>query len=105
MLRATTTLFTKCRAAVGQSSIRSFASTREDTLKAMGLDLPAVGAPKGSYVPCTRSGNLLFLAGHLPATIDGDLITGKVGKDLTAEEAQMAAERVGLSILATLKCK
>ena len=49
-----------------------------------------------------QSGNLLFLSGHLPATVEGDLITGKVGKDLTPEEGQKAAERVGLSILATL---
>eukprot|EP00938_MAST-03A_sp_MAST-3A-sp1_P007363 g7363.t1 len=74
----------------------------ESRLSDLGLTLPAVGTPKGSYVQCTKSGNLLFLSGHLPATVDGDLITGKVGKDLTAEEGQKAAERVGLSILATL---
>ena len=72
-------------------------------LEKLGLTLPAVNPPKGSYRLTSKAGNLLFLAGHLPATSDGALICGKVGKDLTVEEAHAAAERVGLSILATLK--
>ena len=62
----------------------------------------STAADDANTVKLSQSGNLLFLSGHLPATVDGDLIMGKVGKDLTAEEGQKAAERVGLSILATL---
>ena len=62
----------------GSRISRAYLSTRETKLTEMGLELPPVGAPKGSYVPCVRSGNMLFLAGHLPMTVEGDLITGKV---------------------------
>jgi enamine deaminase RidA (YjgF/YER057c/UK114 family) len=65
--------------------------------------LPPVSAPKGLYRPLVVSGNLVFLSGHLPGKADGTLIQGKVGDQLTIEEAKVAARAVGLAILATLK--
>jgi enamine deaminase RidA (YjgF/YER057c/UK114 family) len=61
--------------------------------------------PKGSYVLCTRSsdGKTLYTAGHLPQPAVGDLVTGKIGDDLTVEQGTQAAEYAGLSLLATLK--
>jgi hypothetical protein len=44
-----------------------------------------------------------IIAGHLPVTAAGELITGKLGKDLTIEEGYAAAQRVALALLATLK--
>jgi len=71
----------------------------------MGLKLPPVGVPKGNYVLTVPHGNLLFTSGHLPQPIDEPLIVGKVGQDLTAEEANAAAQWVGLNILSTLKAE
>ena len=75
----------------------------EARLAELGYVLPEAGSPKGSYVTVTRTGNLLFTAGHLPQPATGDLITGKVGQDLSVEEGAAAAQHVGLQLLATLK--
>jgi enamine deaminase RidA (YjgF/YER057c/UK114 family) len=57
----------------------------------------------GSYVPSTRSGNLVFLAGHIPVMGDGQLAKGKVGDDVTPEEANAIARQIGINIISTLK--
>ena len=76
----------------------------ESRLASLGKTLPPPGAPKGSYVTCQWSDDsLLYLAGHLPMNDKGELIKGKVGKDLTTEEANKAAELVCLNLLATLR--
>lgn len=65
----------------------------------MGATLPAPSVPKASYVMCVHQGRTLYLAGHLPAP----LVTGKVGKDVSVEEANLAARSVALNLLATIK--
>ena len=71
-----------------------------DRLKDLGLELPDVPAPAGSYVPATRAGSLIFTAGQLPFQ-DGELFqTGKVGGNVTPEEAQEAARLCALNALA-----
>ena len=92
------------------SSLRARAGAKrsvaiEAKLAGMGAKLPAVGAPKGSYVLWTRSGDLLFTAGHLPQPADGPLVTGKVGQDLTAEEGAEAASLAFYSLMSTLKAE
>ena len=72
-------------------------------LETLGYELPPVPSPKGSYVLTSRLGNVLHLCGHIPVTPDGELLTGKVGKDLSDDEGQAAAKVVGLNIIATLK--
>jgi enamine deaminase RidA (YjgF/YER057c/UK114 family) len=72
----------------------------EDRLSALGLELPRPSAPAGSYVPYVRSGNLLFVSGQIPFRADGTVVTGRVGVDITIDEAQAAARTAGLSLIA-----
>jgi len=76
----------------------------EAKLESLGKKLPPPGAPKGSYVTCQwADDSTLYLAGHLPADEKGELVKGKVGKDLTVEQAKHAAELVCLNLLSTIK--
>lgn len=69
-------------------------------LHGLGLELPEVPAPAGSYVPAVRTGNLVFTAGQVPF-IGGQLSrTGKVGDSVSLEEAQEAARVCALNALA-----
>ncbi|MEI6138847.1 MAG: RidA family protein [Mariniphaga sp.] len=70
--------------------------------ESLNLSLPPAPEPKGVYVPLLQVGNLVYLSGHLPVNADGTLIRGKVGKDLDMEAGKIAAQQVGLTILATL---
>tara|TARA_E500000331_G_scaffold347453_1_gene387685 strand:+ start:742 stop:1203 length:462 start_codon:yes stop_codon:yes gene_type:complete len=65
--------------------------------------LPEAKAPVGSYVATKIANNLLYISGQISIDEKGDLIKGKVGKDLTTQEAYKAAERCGLSIVAQAK--
>ena len=69
----------------------------------MGHKLPAPGKPMANYVSAVRTGNLIFLSGHGPVLENGNLITGKVGANLTLDEGYNAAQRVALILLASLK--
>jgi len=72
----------------------------ETRLRELGLELPAVPAPAGAYVPATRAGHLIFTAGQLPFR-DGELYkTGKVGEGVSPEEAHEAARLCALNGLA-----
>ena len=75
----------------------------EEKLASLGLTLPKVSAPVANYVPAVRSGSLIFLAGHIPRSADGKVITGKVGRDATDKDANAAARTTTLALLATLK--
>ena len=82
----------------------SFAQIDYDKkLKDLKIELFKPAAPVANYVKTVRVGNLIFLAGHGPTKADGSNITGKVGKDLTMEQAYMAANQTAVSILSTLK--
>ena len=74
----------------------------EDKLSQMGLTLPEPGPPAGNYVGAVRVGNLLFVSGHGPRR-QGQYITGKVGRDLSSEQAYEAAKVVMLNCLASVK--
>ncbi len=75
-------------------------STPERRLKNLGLDLPPVPRPAGSYVPAIRTGQLLFTAGQLPFESGELRLTGKVGSAVSIEEAQHAARQCALNALA-----
>lgn len=77
----------------------------EARLEELGLTLPETAKPKGNYVPVTRSGNLLFTAGHLPINAQGETALGKVGADVSVEEGYEAAQSVALQLIATLKAE
>ena len=75
----------------------------ENKIKELKIELPEAKAPVGSYVATKIAGNLLYVSGQISINSKGELIKGKVGKDLTTEEAYKAAERCGLSIVAQVK--
>jgi enamine deaminase RidA (YjgF/YER057c/UK114 family) len=77
--------------------------TPEAKLAAMGLALPEVPRPIGTYVPFKVDGNTLYLSGQGPRRADGSFVTGKVGRDVSIEQAQEAAKLVGLGLLAAAK--
>jgi enamine deaminase RidA (YjgF/YER057c/UK114 family) len=77
--------------------------TPEEKLKSMGLALPVVPTPVANYVPFKVSGNVLYLSGQGPRKPDGSVFTGKVGKDVTPEQAYQHAKLVGLGLLAAAK--
>jgi len=76
----------------------------EANLKKLGIDLGKVSAPVANYVNAVRTGNLLFLAGKGPrADANGHRPVGKVGRDITVEQAYQHARTVGLDLLAVMR--
>ena len=75
----------------------------EDRIKEIGIELAEPPAPLGSYVPCVRSGNLLFLSGMLPLRNGKLTRTGKVGESLSMSEAQEDARQAAVNALCILK--
>ena len=75
----------------------------EDKIKELKIILPEAKAPVGSYVATKISSKLLFVSGQISINSNGELIKGKVGKDLTTDDAYKAAGRCGLSIVAQVK--
>jgi enamine deaminase RidA (YjgF/YER057c/UK114 family) len=76
----------------------------EERLAELGIRLPPVFPPAGSYLSCVVDEGLVHVGGHGP--FDGErLVTGKVGRDLTLEEGRDAARLTALSILATLQAE
>lgn len=72
-------------------------------LAELGLELPQVAAPVASYVPAVRDGNLVYTSGQLPF-VNGELAaTGKVGAEVTPEQAQELAKVCALNALAAVK--
>ncbi len=75
----------------------------EDRLREMGLTLPTVATPAANYVPFKRDGHVIYLSGQGPRKPDGTLHLGKVGRDVTIEQAYEHARLVGLGLLAAAK--
>ena len=74
----------------------------KEKLATLGLTLPTAAAPVAAYVPAVKSGNLVFTAGQLPV-VDGKLVKeGKVGSDVTPEDAKKMAEICALNALAAI---
>lgn len=77
--------------------------TPEDRLAELGLALPDVVTPAGAYIPAQRSGNHVYTAGQVPMR-DGTLVhTGKVGAEVSLEQAAQCAEQCALNAIAALK--
>ena len=77
----------------------------EDRLRDLGYELPSAPSPGGSYLPATRAGALLFTSGQLPFK-EGQLpYTGKVGGEVSVEEAREAARLCALNALAVIKAE
>ncbi len=76
----------------------------EARIKELGLSLPQPPKPGGNYIPGVRVGNLLYLSGHGPSRVDGvPAARGKVGRDLSVEEAYKVAREVGINLLGTAR--
>jgi enamine deaminase RidA (YjgF/YER057c/UK114 family) len=75
----------------------------EARLKQLGLTLPQVPAPVANYVPYRIAGNLLFLAGQGPRSADGSFLTGKVGGEVSVDEAYKRARIIGLQLLSATR--
>ncbi len=73
-----------------------------DKLNAMAITLPQVAAPAAAYVMFVRTGNLVFLSGHI-AKKDGKPWVGQLGANLTTEEGKQAARAVAIDLIATLQ--
>ena len=71
----------------------------ENKIKELKINLPEAKPPVGSYVATKIVGNLLYISGQISISENGELIKGKIGKDLSTEEGYKAAERCGLSII------
>ena len=75
----------------------------EEKIKDLKLILPEAKAPVGSYVATKIVGNLLYISGQISINEKGELIKGKIGKELSTNDGYEAAKRCGLSIIAQLK--
>jgi enamine deaminase RidA (YjgF/YER057c/UK114 family) len=77
--------------------------TPEEKLTALGLTLPEAPTPVANYVPYRWAGNLLFLSGQGPKRFDGTYRPGRLGRDISVEEAYEEARLTGLNLLAVAK--
>ena len=72
-----------------------------DKLKELNITLPPVATPAAAYVPFVRTGNLVFLSGHI-ARKDGKTWAGQLGKDISTEEGKAAARAIAIDLMGTL---
>lgn len=77
--------------------------TPEDKLKALGIELPPAPAPVGSYVPAVKTGRLLFLSGILPLREGRLSRRGRVGAELSVDEAREEARAAAINALSIIK--
>ena len=70
-------------------------------LTSLGITLPEVSAPAAAYLPFVRTGNLVFLSGHL-AKRDGQVIVGQLGRNVTTAEGKAAARLIAIDLMGTL---
>ena len=75
----------------------------EENIKNLSIQLPKAADPVGSYVAAKISGNQLYISGQISIDKDGNLIKGKLGKELNVEDGYKAAERCALNIISQVK--
>ncbi|MCG2593848.1 RidA family protein [Ramlibacter sp. XY19] len=73
-----------------------------DKLKELNITLPAVATPAAAYVPFVKTGNLVFLSGHI-AKKDGKAWVGQLGKTMQTEEGKQAARAIAIDLMGTLQ--
>ena len=77
----------------------------EERLSELGLEIPEVATPVAAYIPAVRSGQQVFTAGQLPLRAGELLATGKVGAEVTPEEAFACAQQCALNAIAAVKAE
>jgi enamine deaminase RidA (YjgF/YER057c/UK114 family) len=75
----------------------------ESRIVELKLELPTAPVPVAVYKSLVIAGSMAYVSGHGPLRVDGTMITGRVGDELTLDEGKVAARQVGLAILATLR--
>ena len=75
----------------------------ENKIKELKINLPEAKPPVGSYVATKIVSNLLYISGQISISENGELIKGKIGKDLSVDDGYEAAKRCGLSIISQAK--
>jgi enamine deaminase RidA (YjgF/YER057c/UK114 family) len=80
-------------------------STPEEKLAELGLSVPEVAKPVAAYVPAVRSGNYVFTSGQLPMRSGELMATGKVGAEVTPEEAVACAQQCALNAIAAVRAE
>jgi enamine deaminase RidA (YjgF/YER057c/UK114 family) len=79
--------------------------TPEERLAELGLSVPEVAKPVAAYVPAVRTGNYVFTSGQLPMRSGELMTTGKVGGEVTQEEAVACAQQCALNAIAAVKAE
>ena len=74
-----------------------------DNLKKLNIELPNAPNPVGAYVAYKIIGNLLYISGQLPIAENGNIVKGKIGKNLTLQDAQRASKLCAINILSQAK--
>ena len=74
-----------------------------DKLQQLGITLPPVSTPAAAYVPFVRTGNLVFISGHIAKQPDGQPWVGQLGLTMTTAEGQAAARAIAIDLLGTLQ--
>jgi len=77
----------------------------DENLSRLGLELPEVARPVAAYVPAVRTGNYVYTSGQLPLRDGRLLASGKVGGEVTQEEATECAQRCALNAMAAVKAE
>ena len=77
----------------------------EERLAALGLSVPEVAKPVAVYVPSVRSGNHVYTSGQLPMRSGELMVSGKVGGEVSLEEAAECAQQCGLNAIAAVKAE
>ena len=80
----------------------SASSSIAERLKALGIELPPLAIPAAAYLPFVRTGNLVFVSGHI-AKRDGKPWVGQLGADVDTATGKLAARAVGIDLLGTLQ--
>lgn len=80
-------------------------SAVEDRLSELGLTVPGVAAPVAAYIPAVRTGNYIFTSGQLPMQEGQLALTGKVGADVTPDQAAECAQLCALNAIAAVKAE
>jgi enamine deaminase RidA (YjgF/YER057c/UK114 family) len=80
-------------------------STPEERLQELGLSVPEVAKPVAAYIPALRSGNHVYTSGQLPMREGSLMLTGKVGGEVTEEEAIECARQCALNALAAVRAE
>jgi enamine deaminase RidA (YjgF/YER057c/UK114 family) len=79
--------------------------TPEERLQELGVDLPAPAAPVAAYVPCVRSGSLVYVSGQVPLVDGKPSHLGHLGDDVDLEAGRAAARTCAVNVLAALKAE